>query len=36
MSKPKWTGKVGTYAGRDPGLSLTEIVDVAPTKGEIR
>jgi len=70
MSKPKWTGKVGTYAGRpvriidadagylilryldgarvdgligervridkrDPGLSLTEIIDVPPARQEI-
>ena len=71
MAQTKWTGKVGTYAGRPvriihadagylilryldgervdtllgervridkrhPGLSLTEIIDVAPAKAEIR
>jgi hypothetical protein len=71
VSKPKWTGKVGSYAGRpvriiwadagflilryldgervdtllgervridkrDPGLSLTEVIDVAPARTEIR
>jgi hypothetical protein len=70
MSKPKWTGKVGSYEGRpvriiwanagdlilryldgdrvdaplgervciwkrDPGLTLTEIIDVAPAAPEL-